>query len=102
MAAEEEFASRVAFGPILTADSFMSDPARVSVIRADFPQAFASDMEGAAIAEAAYQCGVPFLNVRSISDIAGQKAAESFDENLDLAAMRAASFFRRLAAAIYA
>ena len=102
LAAEEEFASRVAFGPILTADSFMSDPALVSVIRVDFPQAFASDMEGAAIAEAAYQCGVPFLNVRSISDIAGQKAAESFDENLDLAAMRAASFFRRLAAAIYA
>ncbi len=102
LAAAEEFAGRVAFGPILTSDSFMSDPARVAGIQAAFPQAYASDMEGAAIAEAAYQCGVPFLNVRSMSDIAGQKAAESFDENLDLAAARAASFFRRLAAAIYA
>lgn len=102
LAAADEFAGRVAFGPILTSDSFMSDPARVAGIMAAFPQAFASDMEGAAIAEAAYQCGVPFLNVRSMSDIAGDEAARSFDENLELAAARAAEFFRRLAAAISA
>ncbi len=100
LAAAAEFAGRVAFGPILTSDSFMSDPARVAGIMAAFPEAYASDMEGAAIAEASYQCGVPFLNVRSMSDIAGQKAAESFDENLDLAAARASGFLRRLAAAI--
>lgn len=100
LAAAEDFAGHVRFGQMLTSDSFMSDPVRVAGLAAQFPQAFASDMEGAAIAQAAYQCGVPFLNLRSISDIAGDDAAKSFDDNIDLAAERAAHFFVRLAAAI--
>ena len=100
LAADGEFAGHIRFGQMLTSDSFMSDPARVAGLTAQFPQAYGSDMEGAAIAQAAYQCGVPFLNLRSISDIAGDDAAKSFDDNIDLAAKRAAQFFVRLAAAI--
>lgn len=100
LAEEAEFAGIVRFGPILTSDSFMSDPSRVRSIMQNFPQAYASDMEGAAVAQAAYLTDTPCLNLRSISDIAGQNAAESFDANLEQAAKRAADFFVRLAAAI--
>jgi adenosylhomocysteine nucleosidase len=91
-----EFAGIVRFGRILTSDSFMSDPERVRRAAAAFPEAFASDMEGAAAAQAAYNLEIPFLNVRSISDIGGEDAAQSFDENIDLAAERAARFFSLL------
>ncbi|MCX4266484.1 MAG: 5'-methylthioadenosine/S-adenosylhomocysteine nucleosidase, partial [Firmicutes bacterium] len=60
------------------------------------PQALASDMEGCAAAQIAYTFDTPFLNLRSISDIAGQKAAQSFDDNLDLASNRAVQFCQSL------
>ncbi len=91
-----EFAGIVRFGRILTSDSFMSDPGRARSVAAAFPEAFASDMEGAAAAQAAYNLDIPFLNVRSISDIGGEDAAQSFDDNIDLAAERAARFFTLL------
>lgn len=100
LAGDAEFAGRVRFGAILTADSFMSDPQLAAKLTRLFPQAYAADMEGAAVAQAAWQLNVPCLNLRSISDIAGDDAAKSFDENLAQAAARAASFFRRLAAVI--
>lgn len=100
LAKEPEFAGIVRFGAILTADAFMSDPALAQRLARLFPTAFAADMEGAAIAQAAYQCGTPCLNLRSISDIAGDNAAQSFDANLDQAARTAAGFFTRLARSI--
>ncbi|WP_310831809.1 5'-methylthioadenosine/adenosylhomocysteine nucleosidase [Paenibacillus pedocola] len=77
---------QVVVGLITTADSFISQPERVEEIRSRFPEALATDMEGAAIAQTAYQFGVPFLAVRAISDIAGAEAAGLFEAHLDLAA----------------
>lgn len=100
LAEREEFAGLVRFGTIITADSFMSDPALAKRLIATFPQAHAADMEGAAVAQTAYVMDTPCLNLRSISDIAGDDAANSFDNNLEQAADRAAAFFRAIAAAI--
>ncbi len=92
IAEQPEFAGLIHFGQVLTSDSFMSSPQLADRLRQTFPQALASDMEAAAAAQIAYTFGTPFLNLRSISDIAGQQAAQSFDDNLDLAANRAVSF----------
>lgn len=86
------FAGHIRFGQVLTSDSFMSSPSLADRLRQDFPQALASDMEGCAAAQIAYVFSRPFLNLRSISDIAGEEAAASFDDNLELAANRAVDF----------
>lgn len=78
------------FGPIGTSDSFMTDPQLVRGIRNQFPDLLASDMESTAIAQVAAFYGCDFVNIRGISDLVGSEAAEAFDENLDLAAERAA------------
>lgn len=100
LADKDEFSGLVRFGTIITADSFMSDPELAKQLITTFPQAHAADMEGAAVAQAAYVMGTPCLNLRSISDIAGDDAANSFDNNLEQAADRSAAFFRAIAAAI--
>jgi adenosylhomocysteine nucleosidase len=81
---------RVVTGLITTADSFLGHPELADAIRTRFPASKASDMEGAAIAQTAYQFGVPFLSIRSISDNAGSEAAGLFKSHLDLASTNSA------------
>lgn len=76
-------------GLIVTADSFMSDPTIVKILKKRFPEALASDMESTAIAQISHFYNVPVLNIRGISDLAGQAAAASFATYLDQAALHA-------------
>lgn len=82
-------------GLILTADSFMSDKKRVEEIRKQFPEAKAAEMEGAAVHQVAYHYGIPFINIRSLSDIAGENAGTDFENNLDFAAETAMLFVEK-------
>lgn len=76
-------------GLIVTADSFMSEKKLVETIKQRFPGVLASDMESTAITQVAHFYEIPVLNIRGISDIAGQNAADSFDQNIDIAAIHA-------------
>lgn len=73
-------------GLIGTGDSFMSDPVRVESVRATFPSLVAVEMEAAAVAQVCFKFGVPFVVVRSLSDIAGKESPQSFEEYLKVAA----------------
>ncbi len=73
-------------GLIGTGDSFMSDPARVESVRSIFPSLVAVEMEAAAVAQVCFKFGVPFVVVRSLSDIAGKESPQSFEEYLKVAA----------------
>lgn len=84
--AELKMNQKIISGLILTADSFMNDKKRVEEIRKHFPKAKAAEMEGAAVHQVAYHYGIPFINIRSLSDIAGENAGADFENNLDLAA----------------
>lgn len=75
-----------ATGLIATGDSFMSDPTRVEIVRGHFPQMKAAEMEAAAVAQVCHQFDVPFVIIRSLSDIAGKESSISFDEFLPTAA----------------
>ncbi|MFF2908774.1 5'-methylthioadenosine/adenosylhomocysteine nucleosidase [Paenibacillus sp. NPDC057934] len=81
---------RVVTGLVTTEDSFIGHSELAISIRTRFSESKASDMEGAAIAQTAYQFGVPFLSVRGISDNVGAGAAELFTSNVDLAAKNSA------------
>ncbi|GGE43107.1 5'-methylthioadenosine/S-adenosylhomocysteine nucleosidase [Pullulanibacillus camelliae] len=78
-------------GWIATGDSFLSDPERVMAIKAHFPELQCGEMEAAAIAQVSYQFNVPFVIIRSLSDIAGKHADITFDKFLETAATNSAS-----------
>ena len=52
----------------ISGDRFVTAEAEVKALRAMFPEALCVDMEAAAIAHCCYLHGVPFLNVKILSD----------------------------------
>lgn len=58
-------------GLICSGDQFIDTMDEVSRIKGNFPEALAVDMESGAIAQVCYQCSVPFLALRVISDSPG-------------------------------
>lgn len=73
-------------GLICTGDQFMCDPKHIEQVRKHFPHMLAAEMEAAAIAQVCYQFQIPFVVVRSLSDIAGKESPVSFPEYLKVAA----------------
>ena len=63
---------RLVKGLICTGDQFITDRERQSVIKRNFPDGMACDMESAAIAQTCYLLGLPFLSLRVISDTPGR------------------------------
>jgi adenosylhomocysteine nucleosidase len=82
---------QVVNGLIATGDSFMSDPERVEFVRKQFKGVQAVEMEAVAIGQVAYQFHVPFVIIRSLSDIAGQDSGISFEQYLEKAALHSAN-----------
>jgi adenosylhomocysteine nucleosidase len=70
-------------GPIVSGDQFIKEPLIVEQILRAFPDAVCVEMEGAAIAHTAKRFNIPFVILRSLSDIAGRlDNAMTFDEYL--------------------
>ncbi len=72
-------------GLVGSGDIFVHEAAVISSIRQRFPGVCAIEMEAAAIAQACYLAGTPFVVVRALSDIAGQESPLKFEEFLPLA-----------------
>lgn len=64
-------------GRIVSGDQFVSDRAMKEKIAGNF-DGYCTEMEGAAIAQAAYLNGVPFVVVRAVSDKADESAAMDY------------------------
>jgi len=58
---------------------------------AKFPDALATDMETAAIAQVAHKFDIPWVSIRAISDLCGPQAAGDFNTHIDDAASLAAA-----------
>lgn len=71
--------SKAIDGIVASGDIFVDDSALKAQLRDSFGAA-AAEMEGAAIAQAAVANGVPFVILRTISDLAEHQANISFDE----------------------
>lgn len=67
-------------GLIVTGDQFVSSSEKIAAIKEIYPDALSCEMEGAAIAQVAYQFSVPFLIIRAMSDVGDEDAGQSFDE----------------------
>ena len=71
--------SKAIDGVVASGDIFVDDSALKAQLRDGFGAA-AAEMEGAAIAQTAVANGVPFVILRTISDLAEHQANVSFDE----------------------
>jgi len=69
-------------GLIATGDKFIADKNIIDNLSKDLPDLCAVEMEGAAVAQVAYQERVPFLIVRVISDGADNSADQTFTDFL--------------------
>lgn len=78
-------------GLITTGDTFMTKADDIAKARANFPTMAAVEMEGAAIAHTCHQFKVPFVIIRSLSDIAGAESPTSFDEYLETASVNSSN-----------
>lgn len=74
-------------GLITTGDTFMAADEDIAKARKNFPTMAAVEMEGAAIAHTCHQLNVPFVIIRSMSDIAGKESPSSFEEYLETASI---------------
>lgn len=74
-------------GLITTGDTFMTADEDIAKARSNFPTMAAVEMEGAAIAQTCHQFGVPFVVIRSMSDIAGKESPTSFEAYLETASV---------------
>lgn len=68
----------------------MNDAKRIEEVRKQFPDVCAVEMEAAAIAQVCYRFQVPFVIIRSLSDIAGKNAEVTFKEYLKVASENSA------------
>ncbi len=73
---------KVETGLIATGDRFVAEKSLIDNLSRDLPGLCAVEMEGAAVAQVAYQERVPWLIVRVISDGADNSAAQNFKDFL--------------------
>lgn len=65
-------------GRVVSGDQFISDKEKKQWIVSHFEDAYCTEMEGAAIAQAAYLNKIPYLVIRAISDKADDSAHEDY------------------------
>lgn len=82
-------------GCIATGDAFINSREVKESIQ-DRLSPLCVEMEGAAVGEAAYMNGVPFIIIRAMSDNADEDADTAYDNLFDLAAHNSASIVLRM------
>ena len=88
-------------GLITTGDTFMTADADIAKARSNFPTMAAVEMEGAAIAQACFQFNVPFVVIRSLSDIAGKESPTSFESYLETASINSSNLVLGMLSALH-
>lgn len=86
---EGGFKEKMIEGRIASGDAFIHDDSRRERIVSLFAPACV-EMEGGAIAQVCAANGVPFIILRSVSDLAGKDAGMSYDEFSHIASKRSA------------
>ncbi|MBQ6839092.1 MAG: 5'-methylthioadenosine/adenosylhomocysteine nucleosidase [Oscillospiraceae bacterium] len=95
-AAQQVHAGHARIGRIASGDQFVASKAQKEQIIAD-TEALCTEMEGAAIAHAAWRNGIPFVVIRAISDKADDSAEMDYPTFEAIAAKRCADVTQTLA-----
>lgn len=82
---------RVYIGDIASGDAFISNDRQIQKILKDYPEALCAEMEAAGIAQVCKHYRIPFIVIRSLSDIAVTEGNElDFDTYIKSASKRSA------------
>ena len=95
-AAQQVYAGHARIGTVASGDQFVSDKAKKQQIIAN-TNGLCTEMEGAAIAHAAWKNGVPFVVIRAISDKADDSAQMDYPTFEAIAAKRCAAVTQQMA-----
>lgn len=82
-------------GVIASGDIFLTDSSMSKKINSKF-QALCAEMEGASIAMVCYLCHIPFLVIRSISDVVGCENKLSYEKFLEESSKKVALFMIKI------
>lgn len=89
--------ARMVRGRVASGDVFVADEAlRARIVKAFSPSCV--EMEGAAVAQACSVNGIPFVILRSVSDLAGEEACMSYDDFSEKASHASALVVREMLA----
>ena len=77
-------------GLICTGDTFIGSDEQATQLTAQFPDIAAVEMEGAAVGQTCFTLNIPFVVIRSLSDIAGKTSTVSFKTYLEKAGKHSA------------
>lgn len=88
-------APKLAYGTILTGDQFINCEATRVRLHREF-QGLAVAMEGAALAQVAERLGLPWLEIRALSDLAGKDSHFDFSAFVSEVAKNSAAILRRV------
>ncbi|MEA5026345.1 5'-methylthioadenosine/S-adenosylhomocysteine nucleosidase [bioreactor metagenome] len=69
-------------GPMVTGDQFVYNEEQLRIIKASYPEALCVDMEAGSIAQVSRFYHIPFLIVRSISDVTTEDGNETVFEEV--------------------
>lgn len=84
------------FVPMVSGDSFICEKSQTTKILKDFPEVGCCEMEGASIAQTATFFDVPFIIIRSISDVTLEDGNEvNFEEFLKVASVNSANYCKK-------
>lgn len=92
-------AERLHIGPLVSGNQFIGSSSQVNEIISHYPEALAVEMEGAALAHVASKLNIPFLVIRSISDLVIHPRNEmTFETYLAKASERSAQLCEQMLA----
>lgn len=92
----ELFDVNVYTGLIATGDSFIHRKEQINIIRENFDDVLAVEMEAGAISQVCFKYEKPFIVVRSISDIPERESQHEFHEYLELASKNSTKFLSKM------
>ena len=87
--AEASMPHKTHVGRLITGEAFITENERYKLIERFEP--LCVDMESASIAHVCYANSIPFVVVRAISDSADENGTETFEKNVEAAALQALS-----------
>ncbi|MDD2591210.1 MAG: 5'-methylthioadenosine/adenosylhomocysteine nucleosidase [Erysipelotrichaceae bacterium] len=87
---------KVVFGPMVTGDQFVYQSNQIENIKDTYKEALCVDMEAGAIAQICSFLNIPFLIIRTISDIVDNDKSEETYEQLIIKASNVAAKYTRI------
>lgn len=94
---ESGLSADIYIGDIISGDLFVGETEKIVELKKKFPTAIACEMEAGAIAQTCEKLGVPFIVVRSLSDIVfNDNSGIDFMKNVEITSKRSAEMVKNL------